>query len=231
VTLSGAVTPMTDEPRSLDEITADLEALVGQEADDSPKRVRLDRIRNAQANAKHCAECGRQFANKEPMWRVKMHIGQVYGGGAHYWLAPICTKCRRKPPKDAYIRNEQGQITHVVHASWLWRTLKWSGPCVTCGRPIRETAEWTWKPWKHRRRRHYCCDRCRRAGESAYQAEIARQNRAEVRGLSRPCVTCGEHFEPSRNDSQYCSSPCRQKAYRRRVTVDPRAEDAHKADQ
>ena len=30
------------------------------------------------------------------------------------------------------------------------------------------------------------------------------------------CAQCGEHFEPKRSDSRYCSSACRQKAYRER---------------
>jgi hypothetical protein len=30
------------------------------------------------------------------------------------------------------------------------------------------------------------------------------------------CETCGAEFTPSRNDARYCSSACRQKAYRSR---------------
>ena len=34
------------------------------------------------------------------------------------------------------------------------------------------------------------------------------------------CVSCGRRFQPTRSDAVYCSSPCRQRAYRaRRVTV------------
>jgi hypothetical protein len=34
------------------------------------------------------------------------------------------------------------------------------------------------------------------------------------------CVSCGRRFRPTRSDAAYCSSPCRQRAYRaRRVTV------------
>ena len=34
------------------------------------------------------------------------------------------------------------------------------------------------------------------------------------------CVSCGRRFRPRRSDAVYCSSPCRQRAYRaRRVTV------------
>jgi hypothetical protein len=33
------------------------------------------------------------------------------------------------------------------------------------------------------------------------------------------CQACGESFTPTRSDGRYCSSPCRQKAYRRRVSA------------
>ena len=31
------------------------------------------------------------------------------------------------------------------------------------------------------------------------------------------CETCGAPFTPTRSDGRYCSSPCRQKAYRQRA--------------
>jgi hypothetical protein len=46
-------------------------------------------------------------------------------------------------------------------------------------------------------------------------------------GLSRngdlcqfSCDQCGEAFTPTRSDARYCSSPCRQRAYRRRQATD-----------
>jgi hypothetical protein len=37
---------------------------------------------------------------------------------------------------------------------------------------------------------------------------------------SRPCATCSSrHFRPWRPQDAYCSSPCRQKAYRQRLTA------------
>ena len=33
------------------------------------------------------------------------------------------------------------------------------------------------------------------------------------------CEACGEAFTPTRSNGRYCSSPCRQKAYRRRVSA------------
>lgn len=34
--------------------------------------------------------------------------------------------------------------------------------------------------------------------------------------LTQSCETCGGSFEPRRSTRRYCSSPCRQKAYRER---------------
>lgn len=38
------------------------------------------------------------------------------------------------------------------------------------------------------------------------------------RGSGQACETCGEQITTGRADSRYCSSACRQKAYRRRVS-------------
>ncbi len=87
--------------------------------------------------------------------------------------------------------------------------------CDGCGRPVHY--EWS---LRHRRRAQ-CCDAC---GKRA-QNRAERAARAEARGTRR-CPTCAETFEPARADAKFCSSPCRQKAYRRRVTADKGARRA-----
>ena len=42
----------------------------------------------------------------------------------------------------------------------------------------------------------------------------------------RRCRTCGELFGHTRSDAAYCSSACRQRAYRQRSTGRPRPVDA-----
>ena len=88
-----------------------------------------------------------------------------------------------------------------------------SAPCASCGRMVHNT-ESRWQ-----RRWTFCSDACQRRHQSTYQAGIARVRRAEARGVSRPCEECGEHFEPTRADARFCSSACRQKAHRKRVTL------------
>jgi hypothetical protein len=90
---------------------------------------------------------------------------------------------------------------HEVHSS---------GPCENCGRLVHNTEGW--KP----RRRVYCCERCK----LAQQATMARGRRTQARGATRVCAECGETFEPPRADAKFCSVRCKQKAYRKRVTLD-----------
>jgi endogenous inhibitor of DNA gyrase (YacG/DUF329 family) len=89
-----------------------------------------------------------------------------------------------------------------------WRSVRTSGQCEGCGRLVHNTEGFG-------RRRVYCSKQC----ELLRQHAIARQRRAEARGASRACAECSEHFEPSRADAQFCSTRCKQKAYRKRVTL------------
>ena len=59
------------------------------------------------------------------------------------------------------------------------------------------------------------CWRCVRADDAARRRERLRRRRA-----NRRCAGpgCEKTFTPSRADGQYCSHPCRQAAYRARVT-------------
>ncbi len=55
------------------------------------------------------------------------------------------------------------------------------------------------------------CWPCAGDQENARQRDLRRQARA-----NRPCKSCGRPFTGSRSDALYCSSACRQKAYRQR---------------
>ena len=70
--------------------------------------------------------------------------------------------------------------------------------CLRCGRPFYGAMA-----------RRYCTDEC---GELARRE---RRDRTRDR-IARPCDACGDTFTPPRSDGRYCSSACRQKAYRRR---------------
>jgi hypothetical protein len=54
-------------------------------------------------------------------------------------------------------------------------------------------------------------------GNERSQISVTRLLRRVVR-QERSCVVCGEAFTPPRRDGRYCSSACRQGAYRTRRT-------------
>ena len=66
---------------------------------------------------------------------------------------------------------------------------------------------------RHPRTAHrsvYCTPFCQRAARYA--------KGREARALEpRECEQCSETFEPTRSDARYCSSACRQRAYRQRA--------------
>jgi hypothetical protein len=62
-------------------------------------------------------------------------------------------------------------------------------------------------------RRRYCTERCRR------QAAALRTGRLAA-PVEVACATCGHRFIGRRADAVYCSSSCRQMAYRRRRAGD-----------
>jgi hypothetical protein len=80
-------------------------------------------------------------------------------------------------------------------------------PCEQCGRPVFFTAS-------RRIPLHAVCgDACR----SAVKLAQARTRRARTsRQRQATCMACGTLFSPRRTDALFCSSPCRQRAYRQR---------------
>jgi hypothetical protein len=101
------------------------------------------------------------------------------------------------------------QLHPVCERCSTWPTIE-SGPCAHCGRIVHHS------DLRLDRRRTYCCEACAWQHRTALIAARARQKRADARGPSRPCRTCGEHFEARRADAAYCSVACQQRAYRRR---------------
>lgn len=79
-------------------------------------------------------------------------------------------------------------------------------PCQCCGRPVAIRVDGIY------RKRVACGDDCRAKIEIALQ----KQKRLSVQHLPAvTCQQCGAEFG-GRADARFCSSPCRQKAYRAR---------------
>lgn len=78
------------------------------------------------------------------------------------------------------------------------------GKCGICGRVVHMSTE---SPVRNLRRvRVYCCENHRQ-----------QMYRPEKKPAQTTCQTCAGTFTPKRTDSKYCSSKCRQKAYRQRI--------------
>jgi hypothetical protein len=108
--------------------------------------------------------------------------------------------------------------------------------CVSCGRPflrasagVRRVSAATWIRRVHRaaetgtpppsayyvtRHRHRLF--CRSWCEWSYYNKRRSEIRELIRTAGRTCAECQAPFEPPRSDARYCSSACRQRAYRRR---------------
>ena len=89
-----------------------------------------------------------------------------------------------------------------ICADCRWCYAPWSGPCGYCGRTVHEL--------RYRAMR-FCSTAC----SDRYTADFRRERRAAARA-GRRCEQCAELLDAGRVDARYCSSACRQKAYRQR---------------
>lgn len=140
-------------------------------------------------HGEQCAKCGHCFAADEHVYRQKIPTPRIslVGGSAIQENALVCRGCALRPD-----------------SAWVWPSTQ---SCPVCGRLVSY--------WTRHMRAGACCRRC----ERALEARRKREQRAEDRLYRRPfvsCETCGERFEPGRSDALYCSSACRQSAYRNR---------------
>ena len=148
-------------------------------------------VAGATERAEWCTECGETFKPGQPVFRRMV----VYPRSTYLFtrksVAPVCEACRC-PKYDRHY--DQNSVCNLYEA--------FNGPCVGCGRPVHQGS------LRHRRY-DYCSTRC--LDDFKREAHIL-----EMAQRRFDCETCGEEYEPKRSDSHYCSSPCRQKAYRER---------------
>lgn len=97
-------------------------------------------------------------------------------------------------------------------------------PCARCARlvsndktsadPRRFVRDWHYSGEAEASApRTFCSDDCRRA---VFRLEARAKRLAERGDQEHPCETCHQLFTPRRADARYCSSACRQRAYRAR---------------
>lgn len=136
-----------------------------------------------------CYQCGNipKLLHIDTRWRNYRGMGAGLGRGGGYREAPMCEVCAEK-------ERATGPRMYREETS-----------CSHCDRDlviIRISL---------RRYHSFCNDKC----QHGYYNHLAKLKRDEERG-TRDCDTCGDTFTPKRSDSKYCSSKCRQKAYRQR---------------
>jgi hypothetical protein len=79
-------------------------------------------------------------------------------------------------------------------------------PCEGCGREV--SVDYELQDYRHL----HCCDAvCGRKARLARLLQKARDARQKT------CARCGKAFKATRNDGRFCSSACRQAAYRDRL--------------
>jgi hypothetical protein len=106
-------------------------------------------------------------------------------------------------PDNVYSRTTIAPVCERCKSEW--RYFFPPKPCMTCERPVHNLDTDRLREWV------VCCEACL----SAARAQEARRWRHLDRD-SRDCEHCGDSFEPTRTDARFCSSACRQSAYRER---------------
>ena len=145
--------------------------------------------------------------------------------------APVCAKCQdpvagpvvkfwmRGDPIDLCVRCSLApEFANNRWNTGLYPENLRSLRCEGCGREIRCELRLFWmisRQSSHNwQKTAFCGDACRRFVVNGER----RHARAAARGVM-DCAQCTKAFEPARADVRYCSSACRQKAYRLRKAV------------
>jgi hypothetical protein len=152
-------------------------------------RPEVRRARASRRDGKTCGKCGRALGPAETVWMMPLMIP----GLAIRIEAPHCDECTSVDRQHPWF--------------YARRCEREPRPCQGCARPVH-------RRWRRRRRLTFCSQRCR----EVYSARERRECRARMR-FARSCPGCQKQFTPRRDDMVACSRACRQRLYRRRVTL------------
>lgn len=136
-----------------------------------------------------CRECKVEI----PYWEcANLHVSDTPWGSTVATRRVFCDDC-------------------AMSSRWTWEWRKRGGErrlpgewkkCPVCGRRVR-FLDFRW------RRRHYLCST--ECGKGFDPRPRKNPTRSELE-----CDGCGQTFSAIRSDARYCSSACRQRAYRQR---------------
>lgn len=166
-------------------------------------RSRLGSVTDMYSDLSVCPLCDSQIGAGETVVRSRVSRGITYRPPVREvaW-EPICVRCARR---GSFVVNEVTQ-----EPAWKGARARHHYPdgevcvCVTCGRSV------ILKP-DPRRAVPTCSTVCR---SKHYNQDAVRVP------TSHECEGCGDEFE-GRTDARYCSSACRQRAYRTRTADSP----------
>lgn len=129
-----------------------------------------------------------------------------------------CSHCQRVFEYGDVVHRKRGRRT-FGEASWALKAI-----CDDC---VREKMHPSW--WEHRHAPVLCAGGCGVSVSHWYYRAIttcstrctkrAAEARQRVQRDEHICRQCGETYLPARVDAHYCSSACRQRAYRERKAV------------
>lgn len=147
-----------------------------------------------------CHKCGRNIVDSEPVywWRCwcegktnrqrEIYLGEQKG---QWWYGP--GRCFGVPQIFCRDCAPQGEFTEYKQHH-----------CIVCRRIFYSQGQ-------IKGYRLYCSDKCSNIRRAKREFE-----KRHSKMVSKTCLICGISFEPIRNDQDYCSGACKQKAYRSR---------------
>jgi hypothetical protein len=219
-----------------------IRTLAGLAGDDLKAPERRGRHAELKARADCCAQCARPFEASETIYRRAER-------GSFGPVLPYCAAHRCPQPDGLHNSDARGGFYYPSCRCSGEGVSAWCRPepCAGCGRMVANDRK-TASPHKFVRQwqtqyeldegqrilarcktpeerdevaqevrsgpvvRIFCSEQCRRATFRA-------QARAKRESTPRKCECCPVTFIPARADARYCSSTCRQRAYRERAAL------------
>ena len=208
------------------------DALQGAGMAGNPERFRLKR--ELKATAERCAEhiwnsetktfsdCAKNFGAGDVLYRRRETVSIT---------SPVFSYCRehRCGQSGGYHNRDAPKGSYYTYCRCEERHWEEPEPCVGCSRLISHPKYAPWRRLRHwayfgmrapAQPRPFCSERCRRR---VFDTERKAKRLAERDGDERQCAACRGTVNKRRADARYCSTACRQGAYRQRAMRATRA--------
>lgn len=180
----------TDTRNDLGELAAVVHATTSTSSSESSSEFDTSKVHPAERTGDTCGNCGSPIDHDQRAYRCayRRRWGSLFGTGS--FVFAYATTCGNCYSSTPFLHLAGGE--HEIPTE-----------CYSCHRRLvvggyRANQRWV-----------ACSTRC--------LAALRREDRRDKRSTTT-CSTCGETFTPARADARYCSSACRQRAYRQRHT-------------